>query len=146
MEKLGPITPPHATPATGRVIPVGKGWVMEPLETGFLLKALAQGGQVRITGEEAQSLRDGQTTPQDLAARHGLTHPPHSHGAAVTVAFSDEARRLAGSSRPAGGTSAPTGAPTGGTTEPAKGIPLPSPLTTAAILAAIAILALALAI
>lgn len=141
MERLGPITPPHATPATGRTIPVGKGWVMEPLETGFLLKGLAQGAQIRITTDEAQSLRDGQTTPQDLAARHGLMQPPHPSGAAVTVAFSDEARRLAGT-RPAGGPPAPTGGPT----EPARGIPLPSPLTTAAILAAIAILALALAI
>lgn len=141
MEKLGPITPPHAAQTAAKLIPVGKGWVMEPLETGFLLKALAQGAQIRITTDEAQALRDGQTTPQDLAARHGLTQPPHPSGAAVTVAFSDEARRLAGT-RPASGPPAPTGGPT----EPARGIPLPSPLTTAAILAAIAILALALAI
>jgi hypothetical protein len=62
MEKLGPITLPHAAQTAARTVPVGKGWVMVPLETGFLLKALAFGAQIPITTEEAKSLRDGQTT------------------------------------------------------------------------------------
>jgi hypothetical protein len=143
MERVGSISQSQAAQIAGRTIPVGRGWVMEPLETGFLLKALAQGAQLRISPDEAQSLRDGQTTPEALAARHGLAHPPHPAGAAVTVAFSDEARRLAGTPNPAGGTATATGSTKD---RPANGIPLPSPLTTAAILAALAILALALAI
>lgn len=141
MEKVGPIPTAHASQGLGRTIPIGKGWVLEPMQTGFLLKALAQGAQVRITAEEAQSLRDGQITPQDLAARHGLV--PHlPSGAAVSVAFSEEARRLAGSARPQRAAASPDTP-----TDPeAKGFPMPSPVTTAAILAAFAILALALAI
>jgi hypothetical protein len=142
MEKLGRITPPHAAQNAARMIPVGKGWVMEPLETGFLLKALALGAQVRITTEEAQSLRDGQVTPENLAARHGVALPPQPPGSAVTVAFSDEAKRLAGTvreDRTAGAGPGMSDKKTG------SGIPLPSPLTLAAFLAAIAILALALA-
>lgn len=141
MEKLGPITPPHAAQNAARTVPVGKGWVMEPLETAFLLKSLALGAQLRITADEAQSLRDGQTTPDALAARHGVALPPHPLGAAVTIAFSDEAKRLAGHgpkyAAPGLAGNPPPGAP---------GIPLPSPLATATILVAIAILALALAI
>ena len=76
-----------------------------------------------------------------LAARHGVALPPHPLGAAVTIAFSDEAKRLAGHgpeyAAPGLAGNPPPGAP---------GIPLPSPLTTATILVAIAILALALAI
>ena len=140
MEKVGPIPTAHAAQGVGRTIPIGKGWVLEPMETGFLLKALAQGAQIRITAEEAQSLRDGQATPQDLAARHGLLpHPPS--GAAVTVAFSEEARRLAGKTGPQS-----AAGDAGETPDTKGGLSLPSPLTTAAILAAIAILALALAI
>lgn len=140
MEKLGPITPPHAAQIAAKLIPVGKGWVLEPLETGFLLKALAQGAQVRISAEEAQSLRDGQTTPQDLAARHGLTPTPHPPGSAVTIAFSDEAKRLAGTGRD------DRAATHGGKTDDPQGagLPLPSPLTLSAILIAIAIVVLAL--
>ena len=143
MEKVGPITPQHTAQNAARTSPVGKGWVMEPLETGFLLRALALGAQVHITPEDARALRDGQITPENLAARHGVALPPHLPGSAVTVAFSEEAKRLAGTGR-----DARAAAPQGGTGDhrPGTGIPLPGPLTLAAILAAIAILALALAI
>ena len=98
MEKVGPIPPPHAAQSIARLIPLGQGWVLEPLEAGFLLRTLAQEArpvQVRITGEEAQALRQGEVTPEQMAQRHGvaLYHPPPG---AVTVAFSDEAIRLAG--------------------------------------------------
>lgn len=143
MEKLGPIPPSHAAQNAARTIPVGKGWVMEPMETGFLLRALALGAQVRITTEEAQSLRDGQVTPENLAARHGVALPMHPPGSAVTVAFSDEAKRLAGTARDTRGADPQSGARD---KQPGPGIAMPTPLTLAAILAAIAILALALAI
>lgn len=104
MERVGPIPPPQAAQAIARLIPLGQGWVLEPLETGFLLRSLmpeAQAAQLRLTGEEAQALRQGEVTPEQLAQRHGivLTHPPPG---AVTMAFSDEALRLAGRDRAAG--------------------------------------------
>ena len=143
MEKLGPITLPHAALNAARTIPVGRGWVMEPLDTGFLLKALALGAQVRISTEEAQSLRDGQIAPQDLAARHGLNTTLHPPGSAVTIAFSDEARRLAGTGRSDRGKGGGAGAG-GPNDQPGPGIPLPSPLTLSATLIAIGIVVLAL--
>ncbi len=99
MEKVGPIPPPHAAQSIARLLPLGQGWVLEPLETGFLLKTLLQGAeavQVRVTGEEAQALRQGEVTPQEVAQRHGVVLHHLPSGAAVTVAFSDEAMRLAG--------------------------------------------------
>lgn len=116
MEKVGPLPPLHALLATGRVIPLGQGWVLEPLEAGFLLKGLAQAVQVQVTPEEAQSLRQGEVTAESLAARYGALPtqpPPHAPpGAAITVAFSDEALRLAGTERPTGkGGHAGSGAP-----------------------------------
>ena len=106
MEKVGPLPPPHALLAAGKVIPLGQGWVLEPLETGFLLKSLVQAVQLQVTPEEAQSLRQGEVTAESLAARSGAvpTHPPPVAlpGAAITVAFSDEAMRLAGKDRVAG--------------------------------------------
>ena len=106
MEKVGPIPPPHALVAAGKVIPLGQGWVLEPLETGFLLKSLVQAVQVQVTPEEAQSLRQGEVTAESLAARTGAVATPLPHqalpGAAITVAFSDEAMRLAGKEKAAG--------------------------------------------
>lgn len=140
MEKLGPITPPQAALVAAKLVPLGKGWVLEPLDTGYLLKALAQGAQVRITADEAQSLRDGQTTPQDLAARHGMNSATHPSGSAVTIAFSEEARRLAGTGR----NDRDTGSAKGGSEQDqGTGFPLPSPLTLSAILIAISIVILA---
>ncbi|MEZ5756090.1 MAG: hypothetical protein R3D90_15505 [Paracoccaceae bacterium] len=98
MERVGPIPPPHAAQSIARLIPLGQGWVLEPLETGFLLKTLLQGAealQVRVTGEEAQALRQGEVTPEQMAQRHGVV-PHHLPPGAVTVAFSDEALRLSG--------------------------------------------------
>ncbi|WRH63674.1 MAG: hypothetical protein RSE12_04875 [Fuscovulum sp.] len=102
MEKVGPIPPPQALIAAGKVIPLGHGWVLEPMETGFLLKALSVGASVRVTPEEAQSVRQGEVPPEMLAARHGMVLPQMPPGAAVMVAFSDEAMRLAGKGREAG--------------------------------------------
>jgi hypothetical protein len=99
MEKVGPIPPPHALLAAGKIIPLGQGWVLEPMETGFLLKALAIGASVRVTTEEAQAVRQGEVPPETLAARHGMALPQMPPGAAITVAFSDEALRLAGRGR-----------------------------------------------
>lgn len=107
MERLGPIPPPHAAPGAGRVIPVGKGWVLEPMEAGFLLKALAQSAQVRLTAAEAQAVRQGDISPEAMAAQHGLVLQHPSSGAAVTVAFSAEAMRLAGAGKVAAGKAAP---------------------------------------
>lgn len=139
MERVGPIPAIHAAQGAGRGIPVGPGWVIEPLEAGFLLKALAQGGGVRITQEEAQALRQGEVAADTLAARHGLVIP-HAPGAAVTVALSDEARRIAGLD---------AGAPRHGkavSTQPqAAGFPLPR-TTTGLAIAALLLLALAWAI
>lgn len=140
MERVGPIPTVHAAQAAGRVIPVGKGWVLEPLEAGFLLKALVQGGAVRITPEEAQALRQGEVSAEMLAARHGLL-PPHPPGAAVTVALSDEARRIAGLDRkPA------PGAGPAGKENRAAGIPVPQAVTSGLAVAALLILALVWAI
>lgn len=106
MEKVSPIPPPHALLAAGKVIPLGQGWVLEPLETGFLLKSLVQAMQVQVTPEEAQSLRQGEVTVESFATRLGAvpTSLPHQSlpGAAITVAFSDEAMRLAAKENPAG--------------------------------------------
>lgn len=99
MEKVGPIPPAQALIAAGKVIPLGQGWVLEPMETGFLLKTLVIGASVRVTPEEAQSVRQGEVTPEALAARHGMALPQVPPGAAVMVAFSDEAMRLAGKGR-----------------------------------------------
>ncbi len=90
--------------ASGKVIPLGQGWVLEPLERGFLLKSLIQAVQVQVTPEEALSLRQGEMTAETLAARVGaLPHQaPALPGAAITLAFSDEAMRLAGKDRAAG--------------------------------------------
>ncbi len=70
-----------------------------------------------------------------------MTLPTHLPGAAVTVAFSDEAKRLAGQ----GPKESPPG-PAAHPTPEGWGSPLPSPFAAATILVAIAILALALAI
>ena len=108
MERVGPIPPPHAAPGAGRVIPLGKGWALEPMEAGFLLRALAQGAQVRLTATEAQAVRQGDITSEAMAVQHGmvLSHPPS--GASVTVAFSAEAMRLAGTGKAAGAKAVPT--------------------------------------
>lgn len=103
MEKVGPIPPPQALLAAGKVIPLGQGWVLEPMETGFLLKALVIGASVRVTPEEAQAVRQGEVLPETLAARHGMVLPQMPPPAAVMVAFSDEAMRLAGKGRGDGG-------------------------------------------
>ena len=81
-------------------------------------------------------------TPDAVAARHGLTLPPHPPGAAITVAFADEAKRLVGTRPQDRDTAGPAGKPL------PQGVirPLPVPLLTAVLLAVIAILALALAI
>jgi hypothetical protein len=102
MEKVGHIPPPQALIAAGKVIPLGQGWVLEPMETGFLLKALVIGASVRVTQEEAQAVRQGEIAPETLAGRHGMALPHMPPGAAVMVAFSDEAMRLAGKGREAG--------------------------------------------
>ena len=102
MEKVGPIPPPQALISTGKVIPLGQGWVLEPMETGFLLKALVIGASVRITPEEAQAVRQGEVAPEAIAVRHGMALPQMPPGAAVMVAFSDEAMRLAGKGRESG--------------------------------------------
>ncbi|NBE06644.1 hypothetical protein [Paragemmobacter ruber] len=99
MERISPIPPPIAVLAAGKVIPLGQGWVLEPLETGFLLKSLAQAVQVQVTPEEAQSLRQGDVTAEEMAARAGAAPPQALPGAAITVAFSDEALRIAGKDR-----------------------------------------------
>jgi len=140
MEKVGPISPPHAAQMAAKLIPLGKGWVLEPIQTGYILKALALGAQIRITADEAQSLRDGQILPQDLAARYGMTHPMQPPPAAITIAFSDEARRLAGTARNDRGAGNGQGA---AQEPPGMAIPLPSPLTMASIIIAIAIVILA---
>ena len=104
MEKIGPIPPPHAAQALARLIPLGQGWVLEPQETGFLLRRLmqeAQAVQIRVSGEEAQALRQGEVTPEQMAQRHGVA-VPHPPPGAVTVAFSDEALRLSGKPGAAG--------------------------------------------
>lgn len=101
MERVGPIPPPHAAQGAGRVIPLGKGWVLEPLEAGFLLRALAQGTQVRLTAAEAQAVRQGDISAEAMAAQHGVVPPHPTSGASVTVAFSAEAIRLAGAGKTA---------------------------------------------
>lgn len=143
MEKVGPLPPPHALLAAGKVIPLGQGWVLEPLETGFLLKSLVQAVQVRVTPEEAQSLRQGEVTAEQLAARSGAmpTPPPPHHlpGAAITVAFSDEAMRLAGKDRAAGkggGAGTPQHQGTG------AGLDLPRAAKIGAVVIALLLLAL----
>ncbi len=44
-------------------------------------------------------MRQGEVAPETLAARHGMVLPQMPPGAAVMVAFSDEAMRLAGKGR-----------------------------------------------
>lgn len=107
MERVGPLPPTHAALGAGRVIPLGKGWVLEPMEAGFLLRALAQGGQVRLTATEAQAVRQGDITPEVMAAQLGLTFPQAPAGAAVTMAFSAEAMRLAGAGKAVGAKATP---------------------------------------
>ena len=107
MERVGPIPPPHAAPGAGRVIPLGKGWALEPMEAGFLLRALAQGVQVRLTAAEAQAVRQGDITPEAMAVQHGMVLPHPPSGASVTVAFSAEAIRLAGAGKAVGAKAAP---------------------------------------
>jgi hypothetical protein len=141
MEKVGPIPPTKALIATGKVIPLGQGWVLEPMETGFLLKALAIGAAVRVTAEEAQAVRQGEVAPESLAARHGMALPQMPPGAAVMVAFSDEAMRLAGKGREAG---AETGGRTGDGLPGAgqAGIALPRMAMIGAAVVALLVLAL----
>ena len=128
-----------------RLIPLGQGWVLEPMETGFLLRSLmqeAQAVQVRLSGEEAQSLRQGDMTPEQMAQRHGVA-VPHLPPGAVTVAFSDEAMRLAGKGR-AEGQGGSTALP-----EPAgagAGLDLPRTAMIGAVIAALLLLALIWAI
>lgn len=102
MERVGPIPPPQTVVSSGKLIPLGQGWVLQPMEAGFVLKALAIGASARITADEAQALRQGEVAPEVLAARHGMMMPQMPPGAAVMVAFSDEAIRLAGKGRAAG--------------------------------------------
>lgn len=143
MEKVGPIPPPHALLAAGKVIPLGQGWVLQPLETGFLLKSLVQAVQVQVTPEEAQSLRQGEVTAESLAARSGAVPTPLMHqappGAAITVAFSDEAMRLAGKDKVAGkgrGAGLPQKQGTG------AGLDLPGATKIGAVVIALLLLAL----
>ena len=136
MERVGPSPAVHAPQGAGRVIPVGKGWVLEPLEAGFVLKALALGAGVRITREEAQALRHGEVSAELLAARHGLV-APHPPGAAVTVALSDEAKRIAGLDRKPAQDAVPAGKE-----NRAAGIPLPQAATSGLAVAALLLLAL----
>jgi len=144
MEKVGPIPPPQAAQSIARLIPVGQGWVLEPLEAGFLLRTLMQQGpqavQLRVTGEEAQSLRQGEVTPEQMAQRHGVAVAHLPSGAAVTVAFSDEAMRLAG--RGAGDRARGGGSPTPQEQPGGQGIDLPRAGIIGAAL--VALLALAL--
>lgn len=142
MEKVGPIPQPLAAQSIARLIPLGQGWVLEPLETGFLLKTLVQGVQgvqVRVSGEEAQSLRQGEVTPEQMAQRHGVAVGHLPSGAAVTVAFSDEAMRLAGRS---GGRAQGAGSPAPQEQPGGQGIDLPRAGIIVAAL--VALLALAL--
>lgn len=145
MDKVGPIPPPHAAQALARLIPLGQGWVLEPMETGFLLRSLmqeAQAVQVRVTGEEAQSLRQGEVTPEQMAQRHGVL-VPHLPPGAVTVAFSEEAMRLAGKGRVEGqGGSTARPQPTGAE----AGLDLPRAARIGAVIAALLLLALIWAI
>lgn len=141
MERVGPIPPPQALIATGKVIPLGQGWVLEPMETGFLLKALVIGASVRVTPEEAQAVRQGEVAPEALAARHGMVLTQMPPGAAVMVAFSDEAMRLAGKGREPG---TETGGRSGDRPSGAAqaGITLPRMAMIGAALAALLVLAL----
>lgn len=139
MERLGPIPPPSTALGAGRVIPVGKGWVLEAMEAGYLLKALGQGVQVRLTAAEAQAVRQGDISPDAMAAQHGLVLPHHMAGTGVTVAFSAEAMRLAGMNKAAGSKTAP---PQDETATRGAGIDLPRLALVGA--AMIALLALAL--
>ncbi len=77
------------------------------MEAGFLLKALGQGMQVRLTATEAQAVRQGDISPDAMAAQLGLTFPQAPAGAVVTIAFSAEAMRLAGMNKAAGRKTAP---------------------------------------
>ena len=140
MEKVGPIPPPQVLLAVGKVIPLGQGWVLEPMETGFLLKAMAIGASVRVTPEEAQAVRQGEVPPEALAVRHGMVLPQMPPGAAVMVAFSDEAMRLAGKDRRdigAGGRSGDRPAGVGQT-----GVHLPRMAMIGAAMVALLVLAL----
>lgn len=141
MEKVGPILPPLPLLAAGKAIPLGQGWVLEPLEKGFLLKSLSLAVQVPVTPDEAQSLRLGEVTVEAMAARHGVTVTHLPSGAAVTVAFSDEAMRLAGKDKAAGKGGGPTGMPPQGMGAGA-GLDLPRAARIEAVVAALLLLAL----
>jgi hypothetical protein len=139
MERVGPNPPPSTALGAGRVIPVGKGWVLEPIGAGYLLKALGQGVQVRLTAAEAQAVRQGDITADAMAAQHGLVLPHHTAGTGVAVAFSAEAMRLAGMNKAAGSKTTP---PQDETAARGAGIDLPRMAMVGA--AMIALLALAL--
>lgn len=145
MEKVGPIPPPHAAQALARLIPLGQGWVLEPLETGFLLRRLMQDSQavqIRLSGEEAQALRQGEVMPEQMAQRHGVV-VPHPPPGAVTVAFSDEAMRLAARPGATGQGAAPRGRDETGA---GAGLNLPSATKLGAVVVALLLLALIWAI
>lgn len=142
MEKVGPIPPPQAVVSGGKIIPLGQSWVLEPMEAGFLLRALVIGASVLVTQEEAQAVRQGEIAPEALAARYGMALPQMPPGAAVMVAFSDEAMRLAGKGRATGGDGADarTGDRPSGAGQ--AGLPLPRAAMIGAAVAALLILAL----
>lgn len=125
-----------------RLIPLGQGWVLEPVEKGFVLKGLALSMTMQVTPEEAQSLRQGDMTPEQMAQRHGVA-VPHPPPGAVTVAFSDEAMRLAGKGRAegqGGSTARPQPMVAG------AGLDLPRTAMIGAVIAALLLLALIRAI
>ncbi len=95
MEPVKPPSGPTAPQVAARVTPLGRGWMLLALEAGAVLRNPATGIEMRLTGEDAEALRQGNVTPEALAQRAGAA-VPYVPPAAVTVAFSPEALRLSG--------------------------------------------------
>lgn len=125
MEPIRPSTGAGAPQVAAKVTPVGRGWMLLAVEAGFVLRNAAQGLDLRLTAGDAEALRQGEVTPEAVAARMG--HPQHLPPGAVTVAFSPEAMRLSGRMGEAKGGKA--GAK--GTTPPRRAGPAKGPLPTA---------------
>ncbi|MBC2835046.1 hypothetical protein [Paragemmobacter straminiformis] len=99
MDPIRPTAAPVPPQAVAKVMPLGRGWMLLALETGFALRNTAEGVEQRLRPEEAEALRKGEITPEALAARFGGAHHQPAAGA-VTVAFSAEAMRLSGQTGP----------------------------------------------
>ncbi len=95
MDPLRPTGAPVPPAAVAKVTPLGRGWMLLALETGFVLRNTAEGVEQSLKPAEVEALRKGEIAPEALAARFGGAHhqPPP---ASVTVAFSPEAMRLSG--------------------------------------------------